>query len=200
VAAGHAGAGLQDLVISAAQDLLEQSHVQRLGRKHHQVERQNRPPPHGIDVRKRVGGSDLPEPVGIVHRRRDEIHRADDRRIGRQAVDRRVVAGVETDQQIFIRGDRQFLQRVRQIRRTDFGGSPAGTGHAHEGFLFPEKHVGSLSLTDPRGRAYMPPRLCPYIATKLSLKQMEINYLFDVPHREHRSTDRSFCPGGSVFV
>ena len=37
---------------------------------------------HGVNVAERVGGGDLAEGVGIVHDRREKIHRLDERRSG----------------------------------------------------------------------------------------------------------------------
>jgi hypothetical protein len=58
----------------------------------------------------------------------------------RKTVHGRVVAGFETYQQVGVFGYGQILERVRQIRRTDLGGSPAGTRHAQQFFFLKKKH------------------------------------------------------------
>ena len=92
MAAHQAGAGLHHLVMPAAQDLPQKAQIQMLGREHDQIEGGQRHPAHGIDVGDGVGRGDLAEPVGIVHRRGDEVHGVDHGDLVGQPVHRRVVA------------------------------------------------------------------------------------------------------------
>src|SRR5260370_42412757 len=52
---------------------------------------------HGVDVAEGAGGSDLSEGVGIVHDRREKIHRLDQRRLGREQIHAGGVGLIEAD-------------------------------------------------------------------------------------------------------
>ena len=81
VAAEQRHARFAQLVEPAAEDL------RRLRRcrdascwKRRNRQRRQRPPAHGVDVAQRVGRGDLAVDVGVVHDRREEVHRLHQRR------------------------------------------------------------------------------------------------------------------------
>jgi len=110
------------------------------GREHHDVECGYGSTAHGVDVGYRVCGRDLTEPVGVVDRWRDEVDRTDDSEIVGQAVDRRIIGGLDTDQEVLIRRGLKAAKRARQIRRADLGRSTASASEPGEGFLFHKGH------------------------------------------------------------
>ena len=65
--------------------------------KTYQRERSKRAAAHGINVTESVGGGDLPESVGIVHDRGEEIDSLNQRLIGRDLIHSGVVGVIEAD-------------------------------------------------------------------------------------------------------
>src|SRR5207244_4812727 len=98
-----------------------------------------------VDVRHRVDRGDGAPGPWVVDDRWEEVDGLDDRQIGRETIDRRVVSRAEPDEQI--RGWRhaagpEYRQHLLEISRSHFGRS-AGAGR-----------VGGEA--DPRGRVLGP--------------------------------------------
>jgi hypothetical protein len=68
----------------------------------------------------------------LPRRRRDHVERVDQRRMLVEPIDRRVVAGSKSDEQVRISVERQTCQKLFQSDRTDLGCSAAGFRQARE--------------------------------------------------------------------
>ena len=90
VAAGERAARLAHLGRRAREDLGHDVARQVLGEGRDR-QREQHPAAHREDVRQRVRGGDLAEGPRVVHERREEVERADDREVVAHPVDRRVV-------------------------------------------------------------------------------------------------------------
>ena len=113
-------AGLIGLVVSAAQDLPDPFLFH--GFRHAQdIQGQPRFSAHGVDIRNRIGRGNLTEQVRIVHDRRKEIHRLDQRRFIIDDIDAGVVALVESDNQARIRPRFEILQQFGERSRAYLG-------------------------------------------------------------------------------
>ena len=84
--------GFTQLARAAAHDLFEQPGAELAARKRGDAQREQRTRPDRIDITQRVGGGDGPELEGVVDDRREEIDRRDQGAVGRDAIDRRVIA------------------------------------------------------------------------------------------------------------
>ncbi len=138
VAADQKDAGLPHLVQAAPEDLAEDFHVHLPDGKADDVQRGERPPPHGVDVAERVRHGNLAECVRIVHDRGEEIDGLDDGQIRTKAVDPGVFRMLHPHDQVRIGDERQILQRFLQVTRTYLAGSPRPVdrpGQAHLHFL-----------------------------------------------------------------
>ncbi|MPM46844.1 hypothetical protein SDC9_93551 [bioreactor metagenome] len=107
VAAGDDCARFVNLVVPARED-----GAHGLGRhafRHaEQVERELGLAAHGVNVRERVGGSDLPEGERIVHDGRKEVHRLHEGECIAHAVDGSVVRAVKANEQVGVGARRQI--------------------------------------------------------------------------------------------
>ena len=129
---------LRSLLGTPANDLLGQSLVQQSSRKRQQVEREERPPPHGVHVRERVGGRDPSEVVRIVHDGREEVHGDDQSAVVRDTVHGRVVARAGVDEHAGVHGGEEGTQNLRQLGLAELTRSPGAVGQGAEpdpGFL-----------------------------------------------------------------
>ena len=107
---------LIDLVIAAAQQRVDRV-LRHIRRNCHDVQTELRLAAHRIDIRKRVGRRDLPEGIGVVRNRREEIHRLHQRQLAGDLVNRGVIAAVEADQQIRVLMYADALEQLRQHAR-----------------------------------------------------------------------------------
>ena len=114
---GTAGAG------EALEDAGQGVQWQVLGRKGHEIQGEERPGAHGPDVGEGVGRGDLPEGEGVVDHRGEEVDGGDHRLGGRQTVHRGVVVRGEPHQRPCVLSGLQAAQDLRQIRRSELGGS-----------------------------------------------------------------------------
>ena len=73
---------------------------QLVDRHRHERQREQRPAAHGVHVRNGIGRGDGAEVEGIVDDRHEEVRRRDNRLVFADAVHRRIVAGLDPDQQI----------------------------------------------------------------------------------------------------
>ena len=111
------------LVIPAAQDGLHCT-VRHGFRHAQQVERGFGLAAHGVDVGQRVRRRDLSEQIGIVRDGREKVHGLHERELVRHAVDRRVVALVEPDEQVWVAVHGQPFEQLGEHARADLGPAP----------------------------------------------------------------------------
>ena len=104
VAAADVAAGLVRDLQAAAQHLGGELGGQHVARPAEQVHRDDRRPAHGVDVGQRVGGGDPAERVRVVDDRREEVGGQHQPLAAGEADDRGVVAVVQADDQLGVRG------------------------------------------------------------------------------------------------
>ena len=97
-----------------------------------EVEPGDGPRAHGEAVAQRVRRRDPAKIVGVVHNRREEIHRLDDGQILAQLVDARIVARIRAVEQVWIAERLKTAQRLSQVLRTQFRPSAARLDQARE--------------------------------------------------------------------
>jgi len=117
-------AGLLHLVDTTTKDL-EHGLVGNLphGKPDHRQRGQRRAA-HGVDVADGIGGRDLAERVGIVHRGCEDIHRLNEGLAVAQVVDTGVVPSRHPDQYARIVDRRQILQHPLEKRLIDLRRAP----------------------------------------------------------------------------
>ena len=100
VAPHQQGPGFVHLVQAAPEYRLEG--IRRLARqgKAGDIHGEQRPAPHGVDVREGVGHGDGPELIGIVDDGGKEIHRLDQGQLRGQTIDPGVVRRLQSHQEI----------------------------------------------------------------------------------------------------
>jgi hypothetical protein len=133
--------------MTALQDLPQHSHIQMFGGEHYNIKGGEGTSTHRINIGDRISGRDLPEPVGIIDRRRNKVDGTDHGDLVREAIDRRIVSRLNANQQICIVRGRQPLKRVRQIRRTNFSSSTAGSGQTGQGLFLKDHNPPPSILT-----------------------------------------------------
>jgi len=149
VAARDEDPGLPGLVRAPLQDLLQDGQRQLPAREADDVQGEDRPAAHGIDVGQRVRRGDRPVVVRVVHDGREDVHGLDEGEVVGEAVDRRVVDGARPHQEVRVAGNRQPAQDLRQVLRTEFGCSPRAGDHRGEPDALPCRHAPHpLSGTD----------------------------------------------------
>ncbi len=115
--AGQHHAGFAGFLGAAAQDFGADLSRQ-IGRQGGDIQRQERPPAHGVDIREGIGGGDGAIIVRIVHHRGEEIGGDDQGALRIQTPDRRVVRLTQTHQQVrVIAGRENALQRAQHLRQ-----------------------------------------------------------------------------------
>ena len=128
VATDDERAGFVHFILATAQDFGEHRKRQLSHGEADDIERGDRLTTHGVDVGQRVGGGDLTEHVGVVDDRRKEVDRLHEGDVVGQRKDSRVVEGLAPHDKARIRDCRQSTQRLRQVTRTQLGGSTRATG------------------------------------------------------------------------
>jgi hypothetical protein len=109
--------GRAHTLVGAGQDVREQLD-RKLFRERGDREREEREPAHGEDVVERVRCRDRAERPRVVHEGWEEVDREDDGPVRVEPVHRRIVRGVETDEEILrVRGDDSREQRLEAPRR-----------------------------------------------------------------------------------
>ena len=125
VAAGEDRARRTNALVGAGEHLAE--HLDRkLLREGGDREREQRRAAHGEDVVQRVRRGDRAERPRIVDERREEVDREDERALVVEPVDRRVVGGIEPDEQVLgvgrhEPGEQRLEARGRVLRRAAAG-------------------------------------------------------------------------------
>ena len=131
VPAHDGGAGLVDLLIAAAQDLVDNVGGHVLGHGHH-VKRYLGLAAHGIDVRERVGGGNGTIGVGVIGDGREEVDRLHDGHVVGHAVDRRIVRLVKANQEVGVALDLDVLEELGKLARTHLGAAAGALGKLGE--------------------------------------------------------------------
>ena len=101
MAAGDGNTGLYGLLRAAAQYLTDHV-VGQIAGERCDVQGEERPPAHGVDVAQRIGCGNRSVGVRVVDDGREEIDRRDQRLVVAQPVDGSIVRVTETDQQVGI--------------------------------------------------------------------------------------------------
>jgi hypothetical protein len=122
MAADDGDPGLGRLLGASPKDLAQDLDRTFL-RESDDVEGENRPGPHGVDVREGVGGRDPAEVIGAIDDRREEIDRLDERDFIRQAIDARVVGRGRADEDVWIVDGGKEAQDLRQKLGTELARS-----------------------------------------------------------------------------
>ena len=120
--------GLNGLFVAPCQNFPDDPRIQA-GRDGKQIQRADGLSAHGVDIRKRIGRCDLAKFVGIIHNRREKIHGMDDTEIRRELVNRRIVRGIKTNQQVFVGDFTDSRKNIVQDTRSQFCPSATGLGH-----------------------------------------------------------------------
>ena len=157
VPAGHRSAGFAHLRCAAAQDL--RGHVRgQILREGRDVQREEHPAAHRVDVGHCVGRRDRAVFVGIVDDRREEIERLHQRALIIQRVDGRIVRRIEADEQLrkLLRRKlaAQAAQHLREAFRPVLGASTAAARQVREAQI--ALGHGSLPYRTGMHRAGMP--------------------------------------------
>jgi hypothetical protein len=137
VAPDDGGAGLPDLIGAPLEDQAQDAEGQLRGGEADEVQGEDRPRPHGVDVAERVGGGHRPAGVGIVDDGSDEVHRLDDGQVVGELIHGGVIGRLRPDEESRIGERGQLTQHLSQVRRTDLAGSPRAVRQRREsnGFL-----------------------------------------------------------------
>ena len=99
------------------------------------VQCQQGPGTHGVDIAEGVGGGDLPERKRVVDYGREEVYGLDESEVVVEAVDCGVVRGADPDEQVRIVDWGQMAQDLRQVVRTELGGSASAIGQLGKPYL-----------------------------------------------------------------
>jgi hypothetical protein len=116
------------LVATTFQDLAQHLKWNLLCGKTDNVQREQRPAPHGIHVAERIGRRDLSVFVWGIHDRSDKVHRLDNGSLVVDAIGRSVIGRrcSHENSRIFYWG--QVTQDLRQVFGTYLARSPAAAG------------------------------------------------------------------------
>jgi hypothetical protein len=117
--------GFGHLFGTAAQDLPQHVQVHALGEAD-KIQCRFDLTAHGVDIAQGIGRSDLPEGIGVIDHRREEIHRLHQGNILGNAVDGSIVPAVVANQKVgvfFAPG--QLFQNAAQYPGTQLGGASA---------------------------------------------------------------------------
>ena len=92
------------------------------------VERKEWGAPHGVDVAEGVHRCNGAEVVRVVDDRREEVDRLHDGDVVRQSVDGRVVARVESHEQVIVLHVREVAQDLAEVLGAELPRSPCASG------------------------------------------------------------------------
>ena len=131
MAARDRATGLDALVGATRQNLAGDLDAQA-ARNAQQVHGMARPPAHGVDVRQRVGRSDLAKQKRIVDHRREEVDGLHKPQVLPYAEDTRIVGGIEPHEQIVVGHIWQVAQDLGEGSGSQLSGSTARGRHRRE--------------------------------------------------------------------
>ena len=110
---------------AAAQDLTEDVQIHAL-READEVQCSLHLAAHGVNVAESVCRRDLAEGVGVIHHRREEVHRLHQRDVVGDAVDSRIVPAVVAHEKVgILLAPGQLFQNMAQHSRAELGGTAA---------------------------------------------------------------------------
>jgi len=143
VAACDHTAGLHSLVVATLQDLADRLLAQTVGHTQ-QIHRHGGLPAHSVHITEGIGRGDLPEPVGIVHHRGEEVHRVDGCNIIGEFVDTGIIRRVVAYDQLGIKYIGKICKNFRKDTRPQLGRSAGCCGHLGQRDLFSHERTHSL--------------------------------------------------------
>jgi hypothetical protein len=123
VPADHHEPALRRDVGAARQHLAEHVERQLVAGPGHEVEREQRPAAHRVDVRHRVLGCDPAPGAGVVDDGGEEVGGHHERARSIQPPDGRVVTGLGADEEVRVAGRGQRAQDLRELVRCELAGS-----------------------------------------------------------------------------
>ena len=137
VASQHGRAGFGRLLGAASHDLFRDSFAQQTAGERQQVQHEQGPAAHGVDVRQGVGGGDAAEVAGVVHHRRKEVQRHDQRPVRGDPVDGGVVHGRRVHEDSGVVHGQKGTQDLRQLGLAELARSPGPVGQGAQADLGP---------------------------------------------------------------
>jgi hypothetical protein len=84
---------------------------------------------HGIDIGDGIGSGDLAEDIGIIHHRREEIDRLNQRNIIADLIDTGIVGRVKADKYVFVGEFGDIAQNLRKRSRRELCRSACSGNH-----------------------------------------------------------------------
>ena len=108
---------------ASPKDLFQDRKREGLDREGREIKSREWGSSHGVDIAQRVRGGDLPEGKGVIDNRSEKVDGLNQGKVVGQLIDPRVVRGLCPHQDFRVFGDREFLQNLVQILRTDLRGS-----------------------------------------------------------------------------
>ncbi len=141
-----------DFVLSPAENLLHHGNI-KAGRETKQIHRHGGNRTHRIDVGKGVCCGHLPERIGIIYHRREEIHRFDRHGIPLHLIDQCVITRLKTFQQPIIAHLRKTGKHIMQFLWIKFRGTSTRLHHAgqfhHHACLHRQVYPSSFGAYTP---------------------------------------------------
>jgi len=129
MAASNHGARLMHFVLPTTQNLSQHPQGELSGWKADNIEGSEWLTTHCVDIGERVGGGDLSERIRIVDDRGEEVDCLHEGETFGQHENPRIVEAFATDDEAGIGAQRERGERLREVARTQLGGS---TGAARE--------------------------------------------------------------------
>ncbi len=135
VAAGDDAAGLDRLIVSALQNTAD-SIKGKAGRNAQKVHRERRLSAHRVHIAQGIRGGDLSKLVGVVDDRGEEVDGVDRGEVISELVNARVIARVESDDELWVDRVGKTRQNFRKDTRSQLGRSPRGSCQLGKGNIF----------------------------------------------------------------
>ena len=117
------GSGFAGYVDTSLDSATQQLEHRGIAGPRNEVQGEQGPRPHRVDIAERVGGGDGPEIVRIVHNRRKKVHRHHHRPVVSDLKHRCIIARGSVDQHPWVVHNRHVAQDLRQLSRAEFTGS-----------------------------------------------------------------------------
>ena len=108
---------------ASPKDLFQDRKRESLYREGREIKSREGGSSHGVDITQRIRGGDLSEGKGVIDNRSEKVDGLNQGEVVGQLIDPRVVRGLYPNQNLRMFGDREFLQNLVQILRTDLRGS-----------------------------------------------------------------------------
>ena len=146
VPAEYNHAGGSAALLAAADDVEQPGHLRILIiRIPDEIQSGLRRTAHGVDIAKRIGGSDLAVHERIVDHRRKEVDGLDEGQLLGQTIDTGVIVGVRADEEIGIVAAREVAQNLRDALRGQLSRSASARSVVDQTFFSAKKQHAALS-------------------------------------------------------